>query len=131
MREEEKIMNHNEEKEELPVLVQVAMQVVIDAGNARIAAEQALKKLHTFDFAEAEELMTKAAVQLQKAHDAQTEVIQSEAGGTKYENSFIFNHAQDTLMTAMTQCSLTREIIQLYQILYGEIHKKREPEEIV
>jgi len=131
MKEQEKMMNHDEEKEEQPVLVKVAMQVVIDAGNARIVAEQALKKLRTFDFAGAEELMAKAAVQLQKAHDAQTEVIQSEAGGTRYENSFIFNHAQDTLMTAMTQCNLTKEIIELYQILYGEIHKNQESKEAV
>lgn len=127
--EQEKITNHCEEEEGLPVLAQVAMQVVIDAGDAKIAAEKALKKLHTFDFTGAEELMEQAAEQLQKAHAAQTEVIQSEAAGTRYENSFIFNHAQDTMMTAMTQCSLTREIIELYKILYGEIHKNREGKE--
>ena len=69
--------------------------------------------------------MEQAFAQLQKAHDAQTEVIQNEAAGTRYENSFIFNHAQDTMMAAMTQCSLTREIIELYKILYREIHKDK------
>ena len=114
-----------EEEEGLPELAQVAMRVVIDAGDAKIAAEQALKKLHAFDFTGAEELMEQAFAQLQKAHDAQTEVIQNEAAGTRYENSFIFNHAQDTMMAAMTQCSLTREIIELYKILYREIHKDK------
>lgn len=120
---EQESMRMHEEEEGLPVLAQVAMQVVIDAGDARIAAEQALKKLHTFDFTGAEQLMEQAFASLQKAHDAQTEVIQSEAAGTRYENSFLFNHAQDTMMTAMTQLSLTKEIIELYKILYGEIRK--------
>lgn len=120
----EKNTNYDED-DGIPMLAQVAMQVVIDAGDARIAAEQALKRLHSFDFAGAEDLMAKAAECLQKAHDAQTEVIQSEAAGTKYDNSFIFNHAQDTMMTAMTQCNLTKEIIELYKILYEEIHKKQ------
>lgn len=116
-------MEEHEEDLGLPALAQVAMQVVIDAGDARIASEQALKKLHTFDFAGAEELMKQAARHLQNAHNAQTEIIQSEAAGKKYENSFLFNHAQDTMMTAMTQCNLTKEIIELYRVLYGEIQK--------
>lgn len=124
MDEKEKNNCQLDEDDGISILAQVAMQVVIDAGDARISAEQALKKLHTFDFEEAEKLMKIAFSQLQKAHDAQTEIIQSEASGTKYENSFIFNHAQDTLMTAMTQCNLTREIIELYKILYSEIQKK-------
>ena len=126
MDEKEKINIGNEEDDGLPVLAQVAMQVVIDAGDARILSEQALKKLHTFDFDGAEELMEKAFAQLQKAHNAQTEVIQSEAAGARYDNSFIFNHAQDTMMTVMTQCNLILEIIGLYRVLYGEIHKKED-----
>ena len=111
-------------EDELSELALVAMQVVIDAGDARIMSEQALQKLHSFDFAGAEELIQKAFTQLNKAHNAQTDVIQSEAAGKKYENSFLFNHAQDTMMNAMTQCNLTREIISLYKILYEEIQKK-------
>lgn len=125
MNANKEIRNECEENDDLLELAQVAMQVVIDAGDARITSEQALKKLHEFDFAGAEELMKKAFEQLQQAHDAQTGVIQSEAAGKKYENSFIFNHAQDTLMTSMTQCNLTREIIELYKILYQEIQKNR------
>lgn len=125
MKEQEKNINQYEEEDGLPELAQVAMQVVIDAGDAKITAEQALKKLHTFDFDGAEALIEQAFGQLQKAHDAQTEVIQSEAAGKKYANSFIFNHAQDTMMSAMTQCNLTREIIELYKILYREIHRKQ------
>lgn len=117
--------NYEIENESLMELATVAMQVVIEAGDARITSENAIKELHSFNFDEAEKLITEAFAHLQKAHQAQTEVIQSEAAGKKYENSFLFNHAQDTLMTSMTQCNLTREIIELYKIMYHEIHNNK------
>lgn len=113
--------NTFDDDDELPEIVKVAMKVIMAAGEARTAAEDSLKKLHTFDFEAAQSLSDESFLYLKKAHNAQTEVIQSEAAGTKYENSFLFNHAQDSVMTAMTQCNLTKEIILLYKILYEKI----------
>lgn len=124
MSEENKNPNQFEEEddeEEMPELAKVAFGVIMEAGDAKLAAEKALEKLHKFDFDGADALFGEAAEHLRKAHNAQTEVVQSEISGTKYENSFLFNHAQDTLMTAMTQLTLSKEICALYQILWRQI----------
>lgn len=122
-------INDYDEKDEkddgVSALAPIAMQVILAAGEAKVASEQALKKLHDFSFDEAEALMEKAQEHLVEAHNAQTNVIQSEAEGKRYENSFLFNHAQDSLMNSMTQCNLTKEIIALYKLLYQEITKEK------
>lgn len=111
-----------EEDEQMSELAAVAFAVVMNAGDAKLSASAALKKLHEFDFDAADKLMDEAYEHLCAAHNAQTDVIQSEAAGKKYENSLLFNHAQDTLMTAMTQCDLSKEIIALFKLLHGQIH---------
>lgn len=126
MSDENKIIVTEEEDEEMPELAVVAFSVIMEAGDAKLAAEKALEKLHEFDFDAADELFVEAAEHLRKAHNAQTEVVQSEISGTKYENSFLFNHAQDTLMTAMTQLTLSKEICALYKILYQQIKSNQD-----
>ncbi len=121
MSEENKNIVTEEDDDEMPELAVVAFGVIMEAGDAKLAAEKALEKLHEFDFEGADALFVEAAEHLRKAHNAQTEVVQSEISGTKYENSFLFNHAQDTLMTAMTQLTLSKEICALYKILYQKI----------
>lgn len=99
-------------------LSRVAIQVILCAGDGKVDAENALKALHSFDFDRAEELLKSANGHIVDAHNHQTSIIQREAAGEKFENSIIFNHAQDTLMTAMTQVSLSREICALFRLLY-------------
>ena len=84
-------------------VVQVAMQIVISAGDARNAAGKALDCVAAFDFAGATEHMEEANNHICAAHNAQTEMIQSEIAGTEtIQPSLLFNHAQDTLMTVMS-----------------------------
>lgn len=110
--------------ERLDELTSVAFQIILNAGDAKVASEEALRALHTFDFDKAKEQLKKADECLLKAHNAQTDLVQREAGGEKFDYSVIFNHAQDTLMTTMTQLNLTKEICALYEILYHRIEEK-------
>ena len=48
------------------------------------------------------------------AHNAQTSLIQAEAGGDKAEFSLLLCHAQDHFMTTMTLKDVAIEIIDIY-----------------
>jgi len=56
---------------------------------------------------------------LRSAHHIQTEIIQAEAGGEEIENSLLLNHAQDTLMAAMSELNLAKQMIRMYQKFSG------------
>ena len=113
-----------EYEDKVDEMTEVAFQIIMHAGDARIASEEALKALHTFDFEAAKKKVDESFDCLLQAHQIQTDLIQKEAAGEKYEISLIFNHAQDTLMTSMTQCRLTRELCTLYELLYDRIEEK-------
>ena len=110
-------MSMDEQKE----LVQVAMQIILHAGDARNHATEALKAAKQFDFDLAEEKMKLANECITLAHKAQTETIQetiqNEMSGEKYEYSMLFAHAQDTLMTIMSEINMSTEMIDILKII--------------
>ena len=101
-------------------LVSVAMQIILNAGNARNSATDALAAAKTFDFVLAEQNLKEAEESITKAHKAQTEIIQSEAGGHSYAYSLLFTHAQDTLMTINSEVRLTKEMIDVLKIIHNK-----------
>ena len=106
-------------------VVQVAMQIVIEAGDARNAVGKALDCAAKFDFAGAKEYMEEAGSHISQAHNAQTEMIQSEIAGTEnIQPSLLFNHAQDTLMTIMSELNLAKELIAFFEIMNKKIEEK-------
>ncbi|MBQ6334626.1 MAG: PTS lactose/cellobiose transporter subunit IIA [Erysipelotrichaceae bacterium] len=98
-------------------LIQAAMNVILHAGNARLKAEEAIDKAKAGDFSAADELMKEAHEEIVEAHATQTEIIQSEASGNKHELNILFIHAQDTLMTIMSELKMSGQIIDLYRAL--------------
>lgn len=105
-------------------VVQVAMQIVISAGDARNAAGKALDCVAAFDFAGAKEHMEEANNHICAAHNAQTEMIQSEIAGTEtFSPSMLFSHAQDTLMTVMSEIHLTDKMIAVFESFNNKIEK--------
>lgn len=98
-------------------LVNVAMQIILHAGDARNLATDALKAAKSFDFKKADDLMKKADESIVEAHKAQTETLQSEMSGEKHDYSILFSHAQDTLMTVMSEINLSKEIIDVLKII--------------
>ena len=98
-------------------LVQVAMNVIMHAGDARDYIRKAGTKLSALDLDGVEELLKKASAELVEAHKAQTSVLQNEAEGDSVPMTVLFSHAQDTLMTLNSEVNLTQNMIRLYRKL--------------
>lgn len=98
-------------------LVEVAMHIILAAGDARVAAGEAFAAAKKFDFEGARAKIEVANVKILEAHRAQTDVIQAEMGGQRHDLLLIFVHAQDTLMTIKTEVRLVAEMIDMFEIL--------------
>lgn len=96
---------------------QVIMDIIIQSGEARGYAHEALDMATEGNFVGAKETMEKANSAIGKAHKVQTSLLQKEASGKKLEVSLLFVHAQDHLMTAITEMTLMSEIIKLREQL--------------
>jgi cellobiose PTS system EIIA component len=104
-------------------LINVAMEIIINAGNARTKASQALDLAMENDFEAAQQLMLEAKEDIKKAHNAQTDTIQDETRGKKHEVLLLFVHAQDTIMTIISEYNMTEQMIKMYKKIYTEMRK--------
>lgn len=93
------------------------MNIIINAGDCKNHAYMALSMVNEGKYQEAEKELELANDALAKAHDSQTEMIQKEASGEKIELSLLFVHAQDHLMTAISEKSLIEQIIELRKVV--------------
>jgi len=98
-------------------LYDLSFQLILHSGNARSLAMEALLEAKRGDFHKASNLMENADGEFVKAHRFQTDLIQAEAKGDKYDVPILLVHAQDHLMNALTVKDLIREFIALYQKL--------------
>ncbi|MDF9824810.1 PTS system cellobiose-specific IIA component [Breznakia sp. PF5-3] len=101
-------------------LVEVAMQIILHAGDARLKIEKALDEVKEFNFMKAKEVLIEAEECIRQAHVAQTQIIQNETSGKTYEASLLFNHAQDTLMTIMSEEKIAKQMVEVAEVLYKE-----------
>lgn len=83
------------------------------AGESKSLAYEALRLAKENKFNEAEEKMKEADSLLLKSHEFQTNLITREADGEKMEITMLFVHAQDHLMTAMSEKNLIKEMIDI------------------
>lgn len=83
------------------------------AGESKSLAYEALRLAKENKFDEAEEKMKEADSLLLKSHEFQTNLISREADGEKIEITMLFVHAQDHLMTAMSEKKLIKEMIDI------------------
>lgn len=112
----------NDVKEiELNQFVEVAMQIILHAGDARNLSSDALDALLNDDAEKADELLTQANKEIVEAHKLQTDLLQCEM---KYEFTgkasqvpLIFIHAQDTVMTIMTEFNMIKKMVAMYKKL--------------
>lgn len=91
----------------------IVMKLVVNAGNARSTAIEALRSAKAGNFKQAEEKMEEADKTILEAHEVQTELIQKELNGEKIEVGLLMVHAQDHLMNAMTVMDLCKEMIDI------------------
>lgn len=98
-------------------LSQVAMEVILNAGDGRGYIEEAITCLAELDFDGAEERLSAAEEKILCAHRVQTETIQRQAAGEDVAYSLLFTHAQDTLMTVSSELHLLKKMIPLFKTL--------------
>ena len=102
-------------------LISVAMEIILNAGDARNNASYALEAVKVADFELANKEIAKALDSIRLAHIAQTKVIQDETRGIQHEPCLLFAHAQDTLMTINSEIIITRQIIDLFEIYENKL----------
>ena len=103
-----------EQKIDVPT---VAMGVIINAGDGRLAIDRAMDALSALDFETAEAQLAEADAKILAAHKAQTEMIQREAGGEKVDFSILLVHAQDTLMTIAAELHMAKKMMPVVRAL--------------
>ena len=111
----------SEEKRDINV---IAMEVIMNAGDGRDKIDEALAAIAAGDLDQAEALLTEAEGLIVKAHNAQTEVIQSQVSGEDMEYSLLFIHAQDTLMTINTELRMTQKLLPR-RVPLGRFHRSQ------
>ncbi|WAA10123.1 PTS lactose/cellobiose transporter subunit IIA [Fervidibacillus albus] len=94
---------------------EVSFQIILNGGNARSLAMEAIELAKKGQFDAAEQKIEEANEAMSIAHRYQTDLVQGEARGEKVEIRILLIHAQDHLMNAMTVIDLAKEIIQVYK----------------
>lgn len=105
-------MSGIETMEELEELVFI---IVGQAGECRGLAYEALSEAENGDFNAAQIKLKEAEEAINKAHFVQTDLIQKEAAGESVPISMLFIHAQDHLMTAISEKELIKKMIKTYE----------------
>lgn len=96
-------------------LINLSMEIILHAGNARTLIHKALEGIASSSFESAQEALKSAHEEIKQAHAAQTKTIQKEANGYTFENSILFSHAQDTLMTIFSEYTYTVKMIKIFE----------------
>ncbi|MEY8351799.1 PTS lactose/cellobiose transporter subunit IIA [Lachnospiraceae bacterium 54-53] len=102
-------------------LEEVITELVVNGGNAKSRAIEAIEAARKGDFELADEKIREADDYVTAAHEFQTGIIQKEASGEEaMEVSLIMVHGQDHLMNAMTTRDLAVQIVDLCKIIYRD-----------
>lgn len=96
----------------------IIFEIILHAGNARANAYEAMRLAEQGQFEKAEEFMALAEKDVGLAHKLQTDIIQREVQGEKYEINVLFVHAQDHLMTAIAEKTLIENMVKLNKRLH-------------
>lgn len=106
------------EKTSLEKAYEIAVQLILHAGDAKSSAMNAIQAANGFQFETAKELIKEANREMRAAHQIQTDLIQQEAGGNRYEVNILLVHAQDHFAMAMTAIENAKNVIALNQKIY-------------
>lgn len=98
---------------EIIVPDQIIMGLILHSGDAKQHIYFALNQVKQGKFEESDKEIQLAEDALTEAHNMQTSFLAQEAGGNKAEITALFVHAQDHLMTTITEINLIKEIIEL------------------
>lgn len=111
-----KVAHCCEESEgEADVTEEITMQLIVNSGDARSKAMEAIASAKAGKIEEAREKLKEAGEFLTKAHKFQTDLIQEEADGNIKKVTLLTAHAQDHLMNAITVLDMAHEFVDLYE----------------
>ncbi|MEZ8819564.1 PTS lactose/cellobiose transporter subunit IIA [Vibrio sp. 10N.222.54.A1] len=96
-------------------LESTVMELIINAGESKSLAMQALQNAKKGEWAEVDSLLTQSTEASKRAHKVQTELIGMDEGEGKVPVNLIMVHAQDHIMTAMLARELIEELINLHR----------------
>ena len=99
---------------------EISLNIIIKAGNARAIAAEAVDLARKGKFAEAEEQITAAELEMNEAHQAQTEMLIKNAravtnGEDALMPDILMVHAQDHFNAALLSIDNGRAFIALYE----------------
>ncbi|MDB2105913.1 PTS lactose/cellobiose transporter subunit IIA [Clostridium paraputrificum] len=92
---------------------EIVFQIIIYSGEAKAHFYNALEKIKEGKNNEANQEWNEGNECLNRAHDIQSGLLSKEANGEKHEFSIIFVHAQDHLMTTISERNLIEVNIEL------------------
>ena len=98
-------------------LESTVMELIINAGEARSFAMQALRAAKQHNWEQVDVLLTQASQASKRAHDVQTMLIGLDEGCGKIPVNLIMAHAQDHIMTSMLAREMIEELIELHKLL--------------
>ena len=96
-------------------LESTVMELIINAGEARSFAMQALRAAKQHNWAQVDVLLTQASQSSKRAHDVQTMLIGLDEGCGKIPVNLIMVHAQDHLMTTLLLKDIIGTLIDVYR----------------
>ncbi len=96
-------------------LNELSMKIILHAGDARNDCYEALNDIEVGDYDAAMNKIVEAKAKITQAHQVQTSVIQSEARGESIHYSTLFAHAQDTMMSVMSEVALVKKLITIFK----------------
>lgn len=100
--------------------LEVIMGLIVNGGNAKSSAFEAIDAAKHGDFDQADAKLKEADDFLAKAHNSQTGMLTDEANGKHAKVTLLTVHSQDHMMNAITFRDLAGEIVDLYRRLDGK-----------
>ena len=97
--------------------LEVIMGLIINGGNAKSSAFEAINAAKTGDFEKADEKLKESDSFLTEAHNVQTGMLTEEAKGNHAKVTLLTVHSQDHIMNAITFRDLAGVVVDLYNIL--------------
>lgn len=119
------------EEEKAEYIQGKAMEIIMNAGDARDFAAQAMNAIANGNLDEAKALLKEADKVQSAAHNVQTEMIQGDIRGGKEKMDYyvLFAHAQDTLMSIQVEINMTKSMLKIaknYEARLAALENKAE-----
>ncbi|MBY7144356.1 PTS lactose/cellobiose transporter subunit IIA [Virgibacillus sp. NKC19-3] len=94
---------------------QFSMNIILHAGSAKNYLHEALQDARNTAFDQVDSKIKQASEELLEAHKLQTTFIQEDAKDSLGNLPVLLVHAQDHLMTVMSEKSLVEEMVEIYR----------------